>query len=187
MTDESALRGCRVAIAGAGLAGLQISDHLKRRGIDYTVYEKAEEVGGTWRDNTFPGLFVDLLSRQYEFPFAPMVFDINLDRILGRVLPQFEDFSRQPVVRRDISIEISEKVSAQAMLDALWKSAGELVCNIALFDVYRGKGIDSDKKSIAFKVVLQDTRKTLTDSDVEAAIQRLIQVLQEEFQAKLRK
>ena len=87
----------------------------------------------------------------------------------------------------NISIEISEKVSAQAMLDALWKSAGDLVCNIALFDVYRGKGIDSDKKSIAFKVVLQDTRKTLTDSDVEAAIQRLIQVLQEEFQAKLRK
>jgi cation diffusion facilitator CzcD-associated flavoprotein CzcO len=61
----------RVVIAGAGMAGLAMSDHLKRAGIDHTVYERAAEVGGTWRDNTFPGLYVDVLSRQYEFPFAP--------------------------------------------------------------------------------------------------------------------
>src|SRR3954467_15190320 len=47
------------------------TETLKRAGIDFTVYEKAGEVGGTWRDNTFPGLFVDVLSRQYEFPFQP--------------------------------------------------------------------------------------------------------------------
>ena len=48
-----------------------MAETLKRAGIDFTVYEKAGEVGGTWRDNTFPGLFVDVLSRQYEFPFQP--------------------------------------------------------------------------------------------------------------------
>ena len=90
------------------------------------------------------------------------------------------------MVRRDISVEVSEKVAAQAMLDALKNHATGIVADIALFDVYRGKGIDSDKKSVAFKVVLQDTHKTLKDADVETAIQRLIQVLQEEFQAKLR-
>ena len=73
------------------------------------------------------------------------------------------------------------------MLDALKKSAPDIVTDIALFDVYRGKGIDSDKKSIAFRILLQDTLKTLTDAEAEAAIQRLLQVLQEEFQAKLRK
>ena len=64
-------REFRVVVAGAGVAGLFMAETLKRAGIDFTVYEKAGEVGGTWRDNTFPGLFVDVLSRQYEFPFQP--------------------------------------------------------------------------------------------------------------------
>ena len=64
-------RNLRVVVAGAGVSGLFMAETLKRAGIDFTVYEKAGEVGGTWRDNTFPGLFVDVLSRQYEFPFQP--------------------------------------------------------------------------------------------------------------------
>ena len=64
-------REFRVVVAGAGVSGLFMAETLKRARIDFTVYEKASEVGGTWRDNTFPGLFVDVLSRQYEFPFQP--------------------------------------------------------------------------------------------------------------------
>ena len=90
------------------------------------------------------------------------------------------------MIRRDISVEVDEKLGAQTMLDALKLHAPRIVSEVALFDVYRGKGIDSDKKSVAFKVVLQDTAKTLTDAEAEAAIQRLLQVLQEQFQAKLR-
>jgi phenylalanyl-tRNA synthetase beta chain len=72
------------------------------------------------------------------------------------------------------------------MLDALKKHAPGMVSEVALFDLYRGKGIDSDKKSVAFRVLLQDTHKTLTDAEAETTIQRLLQVLQEQFQAKLR-
>jgi cation diffusion facilitator CzcD-associated flavoprotein CzcO len=61
----------QVVVAGAGVSGLFMVETLKRARIDFTVYEKAGEVGGTWRDNTFPGLYVDVLSRQYEFPFQP--------------------------------------------------------------------------------------------------------------------
>src|SRR5215468_2643874 len=64
-------REFRVVVAGAGVSGLFMAETLKCAGIDFTVYEKAGDVGGTWRDNTFPGLFVDVLSRQYEFPFQP--------------------------------------------------------------------------------------------------------------------
>src|SRR6201984_3181371 len=64
-------RKFRAVVAGAGVSGLFMAETLKRTGIDFTVYERASEVGGTWRDNTFPGLFVDVLSRQYEFPFQP--------------------------------------------------------------------------------------------------------------------
>jgi cation diffusion facilitator CzcD-associated flavoprotein CzcO len=48
-----------------------MAEKLKRAGIDFAVYEKSNEVGGTWHDNTYPGLYVDVLSRQYEFPFRP--------------------------------------------------------------------------------------------------------------------
>ena len=64
-------RKFRIVVVGAGIAGLFMAEKLKRARNDFTVYEKADEVGGTWRDNTFPGLFVDVLSRQYEFPFQP--------------------------------------------------------------------------------------------------------------------
>ncbi len=64
-------RHFRVIVVGAGIAGLFMAEKLKRARIDFTIYEKADEVGGTWRDNTYPGLYVDVLSRQYEFPFQP--------------------------------------------------------------------------------------------------------------------
>jgi cation diffusion facilitator CzcD-associated flavoprotein CzcO len=65
-------RSPRVAIIGAGMSGLCMAIMLRRAGItDVTVYEKAESVGGTWRDNTYPGLACDVPSRFYQFTFAP--------------------------------------------------------------------------------------------------------------------
>jgi phenylalanyl-tRNA synthetase beta chain len=127
------------------------------------------------------------LQQKYNFPFAPMVFELNLDAATGRKPANYREFSRQPLMRRDISVEVAESIGAQAMLDTLKKYAPGMVSEVALFDVYRGKGIDSDKKSVAFRILLQDTHRTLTDAEVEAAIGQLLQVLQEQFQAKLRK
>jgi cation diffusion facilitator CzcD-associated flavoprotein CzcO len=61
-----------VAVVGAGMSGLCMGIKLKRAGIDdFTIYEKAEAVGGTWRDNTYPGLACDVPSRFYQYSFAP--------------------------------------------------------------------------------------------------------------------
>lgn len=59
----------RIAVIGAGMSGLYVGYQLKERGIAFTIYEKGADVGGTWRDNTYPGLYVDVVSRSYEFPF----------------------------------------------------------------------------------------------------------------------
>ena len=127
------------------------------------------------------------LQQKYDLPLSSMVFEINLELIKGRKLVHYKEYSQQPAVRRDISVEVAEKVNVQAMLDALKTGAPKIVSGVDIFDVYRRKGIDSDKKSVAFKVLLQDTHKTLTDAEAEAAIQQLLHVLQEDFQAKLRK
>jgi cation diffusion facilitator CzcD-associated flavoprotein CzcO len=65
-------RSPRVAIIGAGMSGLCMAVTLRRAGItDITISEKADAVGGTWRDNTYPGLACDVPSRFYQFTFAP--------------------------------------------------------------------------------------------------------------------
>jgi cation diffusion facilitator CzcD-associated flavoprotein CzcO len=61
-----------VAVIGAGMSGLCMAARLKMAGIDtFTIYEKASALGGTWRDNTYPGLACDVPSRFYQFTFAP--------------------------------------------------------------------------------------------------------------------
>ncbi|WP_224241140.1 flavin-containing monooxygenase [Hyalangium gracile] len=61
-----------VAIAGSGFAGLGMAIRLKQRGIqDFVILERAEDVGGVWRDNTYPGCACDVQSHLYSFSFAP--------------------------------------------------------------------------------------------------------------------
>lgn len=60
----------RVGIIGAGMSGLFLAYHLAEAGIDYQIFEKRDGAGGTWHDNTYPGLHVDVITRSYEFPFA---------------------------------------------------------------------------------------------------------------------
>jgi len=68
----SAVRDVRVAIIGSGFAGLGMAIALRRRGeTDFVVLERAHEVGGTWRDNTYPGAACDVQSNLYSFSFAP--------------------------------------------------------------------------------------------------------------------
>jgi cation diffusion facilitator CzcD-associated flavoprotein CzcO len=61
----------RVAIVGTGFAGLGAAIALQRAGVEHTVLERASDVGGTWRDNTYPGCRCDVPSHLYSFSFAP--------------------------------------------------------------------------------------------------------------------
>src|SRR5437773_161460 len=65
-------RHAHVAIVGSGFAGLGMAIRLKRAGIDdFVVLERADDVGGTWRENTYPGCQCDVPSHLYSFSFAP--------------------------------------------------------------------------------------------------------------------
>jgi len=60
-----------VAVIGAGMSGLYMASRLAEHGITYTVFEKADEVGGTWRENRYPGLYVDVPTSKFHLHFAP--------------------------------------------------------------------------------------------------------------------
>jgi phenylalanyl-tRNA synthetase beta chain len=124
--------------------------------------------------------------RKYDFPLAPLLFELDLEAVSARGLPAFQETSKFPPVRRDIAVEVDEAISYQAILEGLRREQPATVVEIGLFDIYRGTGVEKGKKSLAFRVLLQDTRKTLTDAEVESAISQLRRILQQHFNAKLR-
>lgn len=124
--------------------------------------------------------------QKYELPHAPVLFEMTAEAALARVVPKFAEVSKFPPVRRDLAVIVDEHVEVGAMLAACRREAPSHVTEVAVFDLYQGKGIDSGKKSLAFRVLMQDTQKTLTDQEVDAVISRLIQVLSDCFGARLR-
>ncbi|OGA20766.1 MAG: hypothetical protein A3I02_05360 [Betaproteobacteria bacterium RIFCSPLOWO2_02_FULL_67_26] len=124
--------------------------------------------------------------RKYDLPLPPVLFELDYEVIGARRLPAYNETSKFPPVRRDIAAEVDDAISYQAILEGLRREQPAIVTEIGLFDIYRGTGVEKGKKSLAFRVLLQDTRKTLTDAEVESAISQLRRTLQQQFNAKLR-
>jgi phenylalanyl-tRNA synthetase beta chain len=128
------------------------------------------------------------LMREFDLAGAsPVVFEIDQDPLTERSLPAAKPVSRLPVVRRDMAVVVAETTPAGAVLDALRQASPGHVDRIALFDVYRGPGIESGKKSLAILVLMQDTARTLTDSEIDAIVADLLRILRDRFDASIRK
>lgn len=117
--------------------------------------------------------------QQYGISQAVVWFEVELDALISADVPHASEISKFPPVRRDLAVIVDESVTAQSLLDAMLGSNTSYVVELALFDLYRGKGVGDGKKSLAFRVLLQDTQKTLIDSEIELSIARLAAVLQQ--------
>lgn len=126
------------------------------------------------------------LLQQYELPVATVGFELAAGAVCSRAVPKFEPVSRFPLVRRDLAIFVDVGISAADVCNEILASGAPLVVEATLFDVYRGKGVPEGRKSLAFRVLLQDTEKTLTDQEVEALIQQIINNLIKKQGATLR-
>ena len=102
-------------------------------------------------------------------------------------IPAYEGYSKFPSVRRDVAVVLNEDVSSDEVIECVRIAAGELLQDITLFDIYRGMGIDSRRKSIALGLILQDTSRTLTDADTDKAMASVTQHLERELGATIRK
>lgn len=124
--------------------------------------------------------------QRYDLGSAPVVFEVELDAALGARLPECAEVSKMPAVTRDLALVVAVDVPVARMLAVLNEAAAPVVREIALFDLYHGKGIDPDKKSLAFRVLMQDTHRTLEDAEVDAAVAALVQQAEQVLGARLR-
>ena len=124
--------------------------------------------------------------QHYDLAKSTYLFELDASTALNRELPVYQEVSKLLPVRRDVAIVLDEHIAAEAVLSAIRKAAIPLVQDVALFDLYQGKGIADNKKSLALSVLMHDTQRTLTDSDVDTAIAGLLELLSNNFGAALR-
>lgn len=101
-----------------------------------------------------------------DLTYAPLVFELRHDALAPQ-LPTIADISRQPQVRRDLAVVVDEGVTFGQLRERVTSVASGLLRDLRCFDVYRGAGVESGRKSIALGLIFQDNLKTLTDEDAD--------------------
>ena len=109
----------RFAIIGAGMAGILSAIKLKEQGLnDFTVFEKADRVGGTWRENTYPGLSCDVPSHLYSYSFAPEPEWSHRYSPGGEIQAYFERIAREQGIVDDV--RFGDEVTSCRFVDGRW-------------------------------------------------------------------
>lgn len=131
------------------------------------------------------------LQQKYDLPLAPVVFEVDTHSLQSITLPIYQEISKFQAVTRDLALLVKQTISAQDLLDVFFAEAKlnetcKILQAVVLFDEYRGKGLESDEKSLAFRFSLQDTQSTLQDDKVEAAMASLLAAAASKFSARLR-
>jgi phenylalanyl-tRNA synthetase beta chain len=126
------------------------------------------------------------VQRQLGIDQSVFLLELALGEIFEGELPAFSELSRFPEVRRDLALLVDRSVPAEAVLSVAREAAGEHLRNLRLFDVYQGKGIDPQRKSLALGLTFQHSSRTLTEDEVNTTVDAVVGVLEERLAATLR-
>ncbi len=127
----------------------------------------------------------------WDLPQAPVMFELELDAVLQRAVPSFQNVSRFQAVERDIAVIVNESVTHAALMQAIHEAPTQgLLRDALLFDVYRPKqaaaGLSDGEKSLAVRLTLNSEEATLTDAQIESAMQAVVAQLARDVGARLR-
>jgi len=116
------------------------------------------------------------------------VMEINLSKLLAKKVGKmkFKDISIYPTIKKDIAVLINKDVSSDEISKAIKKAGGNLLVNYEVFDVYEN-AILGDKRSIAYSLTFGSNDKTLTDEEVLPIVDKIVEALEKNFKAELRK
>ncbi|MEI8595735.1 phenylalanine--tRNA ligase subunit beta [Photobacterium sp. Hal280] len=126
------------------------------------------------------------LERKFDLNGRTVVFEVEWNAIASRAIPQAKAVSKFPANRRDIALVVAEEIAAGDVLQVCRTQGGELLTDVNLFDVYRGKGVEDGQKSLAIALYLQSADRTLEETDINGAVESIVAVLGDQFGAALR-
>jgi len=114
------------------------------------------------------------------------VFELRLSPILSSKLPNFVEMSKFPSIRRDIAITVDANINVQTLIDCIFSIKSEILQEVFVFDVYTGKELRNNRKSVALGLILQDFSRTLFDEDVDKLVDKVLKQLKKQYNAILR-
>ena len=115
-----------------------------------------------------------------------IVAEMDQEAVQKRQVPAYTAISRFPEMRRDLALVVEQSLSVGQVFDAINDAAGEYLTDLNLFDVYVGKGIDPDRKSLALGLTWQHPSRTLTDDEVNLSVDQILSTVKDRFGATLR-
>ena len=168
-----ALTGCEMQFASAQQSALhpgQTAEILSPDGV---------QIG--WLGMLHPNL-----EKQLGFDTQVFLFELDQSLLLNKLIPVFKTLSKYPSVRRDLALIVKEDVSANELINCIKSGTEPALQDVIIFDIYRGKGVEEGSKSVALSLIMQDDTQTLTDPEIDAIVSRLLTLLNNEKNAKLR-
>ncbi|MEA2477463.1 MAG: phenylalanyl-tRNA synthetase beta chain [Actinomycetota bacterium] len=132
-------------------------------------------------------LHPDVCAR-FDVPDGTVCFEMAFAPLLGAIPSSIavHEVSRLPATYIDIAVVVDEKVTAQQLVDQIVGSGRPEVVNVRLFDLYRGDQVGAGRKSLAFALELRAADRTLTDEEALVVRDRIMSVLSQQFDARLR-
>jgi phenylalanyl-tRNA synthetase beta chain len=150
-----------------------------RPGRSARIYRGSTAVG--WLGELHPQV-----ARAVNLSSQAFLFELEIDLAFRAKSLQFNKISKFPSVRRDLAIVIDESVPLAVLQENVTVSASGLLSELRVFDVYRGPGVESGRKSIALGLILQDSSRTLTDVDADAVVTAVVARLRDVLSATIR-
>ena len=163
-------------------------DEVNFRAFDHPALQPGQSAEIV-RNSTVIGVVGKLhpkIAKQYDLKRAAYVFELDADKTLLTSAPVATAISKFPAIRRDVSVIVDDKISADELVSAVAMTSPALIQSVRIFDIYKGQGIEAGRKSVAIGLILQDTSRTLTDDDADQAMAVVIKKLADQFAAELR-
>lgn len=124
--------------------------------------------------------------RALDLTYTPLLFELETAAALEAKVPVFEEISKFPAIRRDLAIVVDESIPLAAIREHVSVGARSLLRDLRVFDIYRGRGVDSGRKSVALGLIFQESSRTLTDHDADQIVAAVVERLRRELNATIR-
>ena len=171
------------------LANLRVTRYTVEAGTHYAMHPGKTALFKKGRDviATIGEVHPAVLSA-YGITKPVYIFELDATTVMKYMAKdlKYKALPKYPATSRDLAMLVDVDVNAADIEKAMTKAAGQNLTQITLFDVYTGKQVEEGKKSLAFSLTFQSNDKTLTDAEIDPAIEKIVAKLQKDFNANLR-